>query len=272
MIGESGNTVRVNRDLLRKMLHCDKFTGKNESVTVEVEKDIASLQLSLNRNVIVDDCNLNPKNQEMWNKVATDFGAKFEVMEVNTPVDVCVQRDAIRTESVGHSVIMNMALQYGLIPKPIKGYVLCDLDGTLCNLDHRLKFVNDKTVDKNWKAFFDGISDDTIYEETKQKLVSYKEDGYEIIFVSARPEDYRQVTEKWITAHGLIQTLGFWKTLIMRPSGDRRDDVEVKRDILNKYFKDRNTIHTVIDDRPRVIRMWREEGLNVIDVGKQIEF
>jgi hypothetical protein len=46
----------------------------------------------------------------------------------------------------------------------------------------------------------------------------------------------------------------------------------VKNQMLDTYFPDKNVIRAVIDDRPSVIRMWRENGLDVIDVGKGIEF
>ena len=58
----------------------------------------------------------------------------------------------------------------------------------------------------------------------------------------------------------------------MRKSGDKRPDTDVKKEILDKYFKDKIKIFTVIDDRPSVIRMWKENKLDVIDVGDGIDF
>lgn len=261
----SGNTVRVNRDLLRKMLHFDKWSGRNEGIIVAIENDIAMSCLRNSINVIVDDCNLNPRNEQQWKETARLAEAKFEITHIDTPWVDCVSRDEVRQESVGGHVIRNMALQYGLVNQPKVGWVLCDLDGTLCNIDHRLNFV--KQEKKDWKGFFAGINADLLYDKTRDSLLSYKQLGHEIIYVSARPEDYRKETEEWLKRNDC--NIHF--TLLMRGKGDKRDDVDVKRDILNKYFKDRN-IHVVFDDRPRVIRMWKEEGLNVIDCGKGIEF
>ena len=42
--------------------------------------------------------------------------------------------------------------------------------------------------------------------------------------------------------------------------------VRINKDLL------RTMLHSVIDDRPSVIRMWKENGLNVIDVGNGEEF
>lgn len=57
----------------------------------------------------------------------------------------------------------------------------------------------------------------------------------------------------------------------MRRAKDSRPDTEVKQDILDQYFK-KELIDVVIDDRPSVIRMWRSNGLEVLDVGKGEEF
>ena len=58
----------------------------------------------------------------------------------------------------------------------------------------------------------------------------------------------------------------------MRREHDKRPDVEVKQQMLDTYFPDRSWIHCVIDDRPSVIRMWKANGLEVIDVENDEEF
>ncbi len=68
MVAGGGNFVRVNRDLLREMLHCSRWSGRNEDTTVQVEKTIAGNALVTGHNVVVDDCNLNPKNKDMWSE------------------------------------------------------------------------------------------------------------------------------------------------------------------------------------------------------------
>ena len=264
-----GGWVRVNRDLLRTMLHFDKWSGRNEDLTVEAEKSIVRYCLGKKINVVVDDTNLNPRNKDMWKEVANEFpGTNFEVQEIPTPMEVCIERDKGREKAVGRDVITNMALQYGLYPKPAKGFVLCDLDGTLCDIEHRLKYA--KGEEKDWGKFFAGIPDDKLRQETLDKLLAYEEAGHEIIFVSARPEDHREATEVWLEK--ALNGYRIHKTLIICTAHNKRDDVEVKQQVFDNYFKDKYPIEVVIDDRPKVIRMWRENGLNVIDVGPGVEF
>lgn len=266
-IVDQGNWVRVNRDLLREMLHFNKWSGKNEGITVDAEKELVKFFISKNINVVIDDTNMNPKNMEMWKSIAIEAGASnFATLEKGTTVEECLRREKFR-QKVGEHVVMKMALQFEKYPKPEKPFVICDVDGTVADCNHRKSFLEGER--KNWKGFFDEMHKDTPIESTIAILEEYKAKGHEIIFVSARPENYRKQTEDWIR-NNIVSIVPL--TLIMREQHDSRQDTEVKQDIFDKYFKDKYEIETVIDDRPSVIRMWRENGLEVIDVGDGVEF
>jgi hypothetical protein len=100
--------------------------------------------------------------------------------------------------------------------------------------------------------------------------------------VSARPEKYREMTEDWLARNNMLPVRSSaymlssaanipYEALLLRLDGDSRDDTITKKQILDMYL-DKEAIHTVIDDRPSVIRMWRENDLPVIDVGDGVEF
>lgn len=264
-----GNYVRINRDSLRKMLHFGKWTGKNEGLTKDASRALATAFLSKNMNVIIDDTNLNEGTIESWKSLAEELDVGFEIVMMTTPMEECIKRDALRTDSVGRAVIVNMALLNGLYPKPNLGFVICDIDGTLADGKHRRHWVAQKP--KDWKSYFAEMDKDTPIMDTIDKVMDFEGKGYEIILLSGRPEDYREVTENWLdkTFKGYMP----YKTIIMRRSGDSRPDDIVKQEIYGKYFKVNNyPVHCVIDDRPSVIRMWRSNGLEVIDVGDGKEF
>lgn len=264
----TGNYVRVNRDLIRTMLHFDKWSGRNEEATVNAEKAIALDALIRGLSVVVDDCNLNHGNKDMWKELAKSANATFDVEKVDTSMEECLERDKGREKAVGRHVIVNMALQYGLYPKPALGFILCDLDGTLADITHRLHYAKGET--KDWHKFFEEIPNDTLRDSTLDLILDYEKKGHEIIFVSARPDTYRWQTEAWLEK--VLKGYPIHKTLIMRKASDTRDDTEVKQQMYDTYFKEKYPIEAVIDDRPKVIRMWRENGINVIDVGAGIEF
>lgn len=271
---EYGNAVRVGRDQLREMLHFSVWSGKNEGITKDVQREVVRHLLERGKVVIVDDTNVQNSRVESWKQLAKELGTSVVFEKMETTIEECIRRDAARDYSVGRDVIIAMALQAGLYPKPKKGFVLCDIDGTLADIKHRMHFVRDlpEGQKKNWDGFFAHMYGDTPRLEVVDMLLTYEDEGYEIIFVSARPDKYRAFTEEWIESKA-FKGYRIFKTLLMRREGDRRPDTDVKKDILDHCFLANGySIHKVIDDRPSVIRMWRDHGLDVIDVGEGVEF
>lgn len=262
---ETGGWKRVNRDLIRTMLHFDKFNGKNEDVTVTTEMAIARNLLGNGISVVVDDCNLNPKNREMWKSLAKDMSVEFETEVVKTSWEICVARDEVRDKSVGKSVIKNMALQYESPGTPFEDIVICDIDGTVADTKHRIHFLQQQP--KDWKGFFGALAADPVRPEIAAMVIDDYNKGRSVIYVSGRPDTYRKETEDWLAE----KSLGFSWTLLMRRGGDSRPDTIVKQEIYNRFLKGKSIVK-VYDDRPSVIRMWRENGLEVLDVGDGVEF
>lgn len=257
----AAGAVRVNRDLLREMMNFSRF--KHEDMVVDTEKFVVRGFLGKGIDVVVDDCNLNPANIDMWREVARLYAAEFDVISIETPVAECIARDKGRVKEVGYQVINNMALEYGLvnIDKPV---VVCDIDGTIADIEHRRHFVTgDK---KDWAGFFGAMDGDTVRADVREMLEKDIMVGRQIIFVSARPEDYREITTEFLKSCGLPTDY-----LLMRRSGDKRPDTMVKEQLYNRFLKNLN-VENVYDDRPSVIRMWRQLGLSVTDVGNGIEF
>lgn len=258
--------ARVNRDLLREMFNYGTYSGKNEKTIVSSEMMLVKHLLNNGmEHVIIDDCNLNPQNKDMWKNLAVLLGVEFEVLEVKTDVGECMARDKARDNSVGRIVIRDMAIQYGLI-KIDKPVVVCDIDGTIADCKHRLHHL--KGEKKDWDGFFGDMHKDTLRTEVHEMLVEHEKDGKQIIFVSARPSNYRAVTEAWLLENVDIKSP---LMVLMRRSDDSRDDTIVKNEIYNKYLS-KMDIRAVIDDRPKVLRMWKELGLETVDVGEGVEF
>lgn len=143
--------------------------------------------------------------------------------------------------------------------------IICDLDGTLCDVDHRRHFVMGEK--KDWRSFYESMVTDTLRIDVHEQVEGQIEKhAAKLILVSARPETYREKTVAWLAEHGIV-----YDALYMRPEGDSRPDTEIKSEIHDNHLNIYD-IKAVFDDRPKVIRMWREKGLNVIDVGDGVEF
>ena len=75
--------------------------------------------------------------------------------------------------------------------------------------------------------------------------------NFQIVLVSGRPDNYARNTVDWLERNGVP-----FNFLLMRRGGDKRPDDLVKREIADLLPMERCTM--VIDDRPRILRMWRE--------------
>lgn len=137
----------------------------------------------------------------------------------------------------------------------MKDCVIFDLDGTLANIDHRLHYIRQEPPD--WNAFFEACDRDTVIEPVKRL---FHELGRErIAIVSGRSSSVRQKTQKWLRDNDLIPDL-----LLMRAEGDYRPDYVVKSEFLDQILASGYHPWLVIDDRPSVVKMWRERGLTCL--------
>lgn len=142
--------------------------------------------------------------------------------------------------------------------------LIIDLDGTLCNVDHRRHHVECLPRDQNWDAFFNGIGDD-LPNEWCRELVFSTSKKFKIVFVTGRWEKYRQVTETWLMFHMNGMRPHHDYELFMRPSDDARKDHLVKLAIFTKAIQPRYDVLFCVDDRASVVAMWRAAGLDVLD-------
>ena len=141
--------------------------------------------------------------------------------------------------------------------------VIVDIDGTIADCSHRQHFIRGRR--KKWKKFFEAASKDRPRIDVVAQVRELAK-RHRIHLVSGRPEEYRQQTLEWLTHYRIP-----FESLHMRENGDYRPDDIVKQEILDLCF-DKDNIELVIDDRPRVVRMWESNGLKVLDVGDGVEF
>lgn len=134
--------------------------------------------------------------------------------------------------------------------------VIVDIDGTISDPSHRLHHVTGDN--RNWNAFFSEMDKDACHEPIR-KLIEILIQKTPIVLCSGRPEDYRNETEMWLASNLIL-----YNKLYMRPSGDMRADHIVKAELLDKIRANGYEPWLVIDDRPTVVKMWREKGLTCL--------
>lgn len=138
--------------------------------------------------------------------------------------------------------------------------VCFDIDGTLADVSHRVKYWREKP--KNWNMFKSEMVNDTPIEPIVKIARDLAEQGHNIILCSGRSEESRKVTIEWMNKHRIP-----FAKLYMRAEKDYRGDDIIKKELLDKIIEDWGKAPDIVfDDRPRVVKMWRENGVFVADV------
>jgi predicted kinase len=129
--------------------------------------------------------------------------------------------------------------------------ILFDIDGTLADCEHRRVHL------PNWGKFFGEMHLDPVIEPVAflARQIQLSREAA-VIIVTARPEDYRLVTQTWLRENFIA-----YDAIYFRPKGDYREDSIVKAEILQQIIDDGYEPFLVVDDRPQVVKMWREYGL-----------
>tara|TARA_B100001121_G_scaffold263391_1_gene244217 strand:+ start:1188 stop:1613 length:426 start_codon:yes stop_codon:yes gene_type:complete len=135
--------------------------------------------------------------------------------------------------------------------------ILCDIDGTIANNDHRQHFLEGK---KDWEGFFSELVNDLPIQIIIDKVIQEQVNGKEIVFLTGRPERYRYSTTLWLKEH-----FDFEFKLLMRNDGDQRNKLEIKKEIFKKNFKS-DEIYCVFENDYELIKMWKELNLETIEV------
>ena len=128
--------------------------------------------------------------------------------------------------------------------------VLVDVDGTITLADGRNPF-DESTV-----------SADLPNANIIAVVRALHRDGHRVLVVSGRTERARDDTAAWIDRHLAVPI----DVIYLRAIGDRRPDTVVKKQIYRQYIKPHYRVLCVLEDRSRVVGMWRDLGLTCLQV------
>jgi hypothetical protein len=130
--------------------------------------------------------------------------------------------------------------------------VIFDIDGTLADVSERIHHLKKKP--KDWNAFLGGMAQDKAIHSTVRLCNLLYASGIQILLCSGRSETHRDETTTWLAEKGVN-----YHALLLRKDHDRRSDTIVKREVLAAI--DKSKVLFVVEDRSRVVEMWRSEGL-----------
>lgn len=250
--------VRVNKDDMRAMLNNSKFSSENEGFVLSLRDEIIIRALTNGKNVVVDDTNLDPKHSIQLQSIASEFLADYEEMFFNTPLEICISRNESRENPVPEKVICDMYNRYLNVPdvQPLvddedkEECIIVDVDGTLAHI------VDGRNPYDGSRAMND-VLDDAVSIIT---AMAY-DHGYKVIILTGRSAEHKQITEDWLDNKDVE-----YDEIYTRESKDNRPDEIVKEELYRKYIEPRYKVKFILDDRNKVVEMWRSIGLKCLQV------
>jgi hypothetical protein len=146
--------------------------------------------------------------------------------------------------------------------------VIFDLDGTLALIDDRRAKSLLWNGKMDWDTFFDpeNIKLDKPNMPVIHMARVLKNAGHEIVIFSGRSDATREATEDWLEKFRVP-----FDRMIMRPGVGA--DKWTKDDVLKKRWLDQLLAEGVdivcsFDDRDKVVKMWRDNGVSCFQVAE----
>jgi len=139
----------------------------------------------------------------------------------------------------------------------MKPIAIFDLDGTLANIEHRIRFIASKP--KDWASYYAACWADGAYIDIIDVTRALGLTSHYILILTGRSAVAMRDTVIWLREHDVR-----WDELRMRAIGDRRPDTIVKPEML--HVAERERVSLVFEDRARMVDTWRSMGLTCLQV------
>lgn len=273
--------VRISQDDQGKQRHMELFEAS----------------LKAGSDTVIDRMNFNKDQRNRYLIPAREAGYEIEIHVFHVSREECFKRmmarkdhPTVKTDQDANNALDTFFTKYervedseatsvvrhGWEPYTHKTppVLIVDLDGTLCNIDHRLHHVKHEIKKHNrWDLFNKEIPNDSVNEWCR--LLIKRAHYNPVIFCSGRTDSTRKDTEAWLMKHGFAKELykkedgtsvisRDYANLFMRHRNDYRQDYIIKEIILEFEIKTRYNIWMAVDDRQQVVDMWRRHGVTCL--------
>lgn len=152
-----------------------------------------------------------------------------------------------------------------------------DIDGTIADCKHRLHYIKppaglvhfepgETDWKPDWDSFYDNCDKDEEIQPVCEVLAALAEAGFDILFVTGRPESCRQKTMAWLKEHFGVNMTDSHKLFMRLPEHGFRADYVSKACNYNERIKHKWKVLGAFEDRDQCVRMWRDLGIQCFQV------
>lgn len=278
LVGPAGSGKST---MARQICANGEYTHINQDAQGRQHFTLFEKTIAEGKSVLIDRMNFTKVQRNKFLDLAKANGYATRIMVLHQPYAVCLERclkreghETIKEESAARSALNMFFSKYERVedqeadvvhriwPAGEKPLVIwSDLDGTLCEVEHRRHFVKrEEGVKKDWGGFFKAMSEDTVNKPV-MTLLQEMQEKYLVVYCSGRPDSFKPETEKWLLENNAPKG-----PLFMRPRSDSRQDNIVKEIILDFEILTRFQVLFCLDDRDQVVEMLRKRGISVFQV------
>jgi len=104
--------IRINKDDIRDLLGSPVFNNKFEDAVLDIQRKMGITILDTGKSIVIDDTNFAKKHYTFWSQIASARGIIIDVINLDVPVEECIERDSKRVKPVGKAAILNMYQKY----------------------------------------------------------------------------------------------------------------------------------------------------------------
>lgn len=277
----SDKWIRINRDDIRRSLG-EYWIESRESLVTNIQDATFKSAMDKGYNIVVDNMNLGATTIEKLNKQIANnnetnkkFQYTAEFKDFFISLDEAIERDSLRDEPIGAKIIKATynrhrdIFQAKQVERPELQQeefypsgnkkpraIIVDLDGTLA-------------LNKTNRPFFGGDFEERLLEDSPNQPViefvkKYTWDAdTDLIIMSGREGTPKAIENslKWVNDMDLYPFEMFFRNI-----GDYRPDEVIKEELLREKVLPKYYIEFVVDDRDKVVDMWRRVGLLCLQV------
>lgn len=142
-----------------------------------------------------------------------------------------------------------------------------DLDGTLADTSHRVHLLEvPERTPETWDRFFEACDEDAPIWPVIGILNALRRNGSDVWIWTGRSDVVRGKTINWLRRYVCLTTPELLPLQMREAKDHTADDILKRRWLQSLLPSERARLHGVFEDRDRVVKMWREEGVRCFQV------